>query len=245
MKLAVIADIHGNIAALDAVLADIATRDVDQIVNLGDIVSGPLFPSEVADRLMPLDIVTIRGNHERYVLTLPDEKLGATDTFTRARLRPDQIAWLQSLPQTHWLTDDILLVHGTENSDVEYFLETVDEAGLRQATPEEIATRAGKTQARLILCAHTHLQRMARVEGGSLIVNPGSVGLPAYDDHAPFPHASESGTPHARYALIDIDADDIKVEFVLLDYDWESAAVVADSNGKPNWGRALRTGRMS
>ena len=56
MKIAVISDIHGNVAALDAVLGDIATRHVDQIVNLGDICSGGLFPRETADRLMPLGL---------------------------------------------------------------------------------------------------------------------------------------------------------------------------------------------
>jgi len=61
MKIAAISDIHGNLFALDAVLADIDRRDVDLIVNLGDILSGPLLPRETADRLMALDLPTIRG----------------------------------------------------------------------------------------------------------------------------------------------------------------------------------------
>ena len=70
MRIAAVSDIHGNLFALDAVLADIERRAVDLIVNLGDIVSGPLLPSGTAQRLMALRLPTIRGNHERQVLTL-------------------------------------------------------------------------------------------------------------------------------------------------------------------------------
>ena len=69
MTIAILSDIHGNIAALDAVLADIAARGVTRIVNLGDILSGPLFPGETADRLMAMNLPTIAGNHERQLLT--------------------------------------------------------------------------------------------------------------------------------------------------------------------------------
>ena len=65
MRLAILADIHGNLLALEAVLADVATRHVDLTVNLGDLVSGPLQPRETADLLMSLNLPTICGNHER------------------------------------------------------------------------------------------------------------------------------------------------------------------------------------
>ena len=69
MRIAVIADIHGNLPALEAVLIDIARRHVDRTINLGDCVSGPLWPREVCDLLMASDDLTIRGNHDRWVRT--------------------------------------------------------------------------------------------------------------------------------------------------------------------------------
>lgn len=243
MKLAVIADIHGNLPALDAVLADIARRAVDRTVNLGDIVSGPLFPAETADRLMPLDLPTIRGNHERQVLTHGPDRIGQSDRFAAAALTPAHKAWLASLPETLRIEGDILMVHGTPASDLEYFLETVDADGIRPATPAEIEARAAGTPARLILCGHTHTQRAVRTADGRLIVNPGSVGLQAYRDEEPVPHDVEIGSPEARYAIITLGPE-IGVEMITVPYDWEEPARAADTNGRPEWARALRTGRM-
>ena len=86
MRIAVISDIHGNLLALDAVLADIAREGADVTVNLGDILSGPLEPARTADRLMALDLPTISGNHERQVLTDPEDRTNRTDAFTRSVL---------------------------------------------------------------------------------------------------------------------------------------------------------------
>ena len=68
MRLAAVTDIHGNLPALEAVLADVGRSQVGPVVNLGDILAGPLLPVETADRLMALALLTIRGNHERQVL---------------------------------------------------------------------------------------------------------------------------------------------------------------------------------
>ena len=81
MRIAVIADIHGNLPALEAVLADIQHRDVDRTVNLGDCVSGPLWPREVCDLLMASDYLTIRGNHDRWVSRPDPARMGASDRY--------------------------------------------------------------------------------------------------------------------------------------------------------------------
>lgn len=244
MKIAVLSDIHGNRAALDAVLEDAATRGVDQIVNLGDICSGGLFPRETAERLIPLGLPTVRGNHERQVLSLAPARMGLSDRHAAANLTPDQLTWMSTLPETLWLTDEVLLVHGTPGSDLSYFLETVTLDGLRSATEEEVRERAGSTPARLILCGHTHLQRAVRLLGGCFIVNPGSVGLPAYDDNQPYPHVVEAGSPHARYAIVSKEQSGWSAAFLAVEYDWNAAARDARANGRLDWERALSTGRV-
>lgn len=242
MKIAVIADIHGNIAALDAVLADAATRHVEQIVNLGDICSGGLFPRETADRLMPLGLPTIRGNHERQLTQQPPERMGLSDRHAADTLQPEQRAWLATLPATLRLSDEILLVHGTPDSDLAYFLESVTEQGMRPATHNEVARRAGPVDAAVILCGHTHIQRAMTLDDGRLILNPGSVGLPAYGDDRPYPHVVEAGSPHARYAILSDAGHGWTADFHAVDYDWEQAARDAAANGRMDWAKALRTG---
>ena len=244
MKIAVLSDIHGNIAALDAVLADAEARRVDRIVNLGDICSGGLYPCETADRLIALDLPTIRGNHERQLLTLTPDQMGLSDRYAASCLRDDQRAWLASLPSNLRLNDDVLMVHGTPNSDLDYFLETVTADGLRPATRAEISARAGPADAAVILCGHTHIPGVATLDDGRIIVNPGSVGLPAYDDDRPFVHRIETGSPHARYAILSDHGGIWTTELHAIVYDWEQAARDAEGNGRPDWARALRTGRI-
>ena len=175
MRIAAISDIHGNLDALEAVLADIARRGVDVTVNLGDIVSGHLQPRATAARLMGLGLPTIRGNHERQLLGDP-ARMGVSDAYARAQLLPEQLDWIAALPATLRLRHDVLLVHGTPASDLVYFLDSVTPQGSRAATPMEVAERAGETDAALILCGHTHMPRQVRLADGRLIVNPGSVG---------------------------------------------------------------------
>lgn len=243
-RIAVLSDIHGNLAALEAVLADIEGRGADRIVNLGDICSGALFPRETAERLMALDLPTIRGNHERQVLTLPRDRMGLSDRHAADTMRADQIAWFESLPVQLRLTDEVLMVHGTPRSDIEYWLETVEPTGLRAATAGEVRERADGVDAAVVLCGHTHIPRVVQVEGGPLVVNPGSVGLPAYDDDRPFPHVVETGSPHARYALVERGAEGWSAELLAVEYDWDEAARVARANGREDWARALVTGRV-
>ena len=90
MRIAAISDIHGKLWALEAVLADIERRGVDMTVNLGDILSSPLKPRETAQRLMPLDLPTISGNHERQVLEDDPEKLGVEDRYAYDHITDEQ-----------------------------------------------------------------------------------------------------------------------------------------------------------
>lgn len=85
MRIAALSDVHGNLGALEAVLSDVAGQSVDVTVNLGDLLSGGLQPRETGDRLLALDLRTVRGNHERQVLTVAPERMSASDRWRTTR----------------------------------------------------------------------------------------------------------------------------------------------------------------
>jgi predicted phosphodiesterase len=263
--LAVVSDIHGNLPALEAVWAEIERAQAGLVVNLGDIASGPLWPRETVQWLMAREAAepsrwrTIAGNHERQALGRDIARMGLSDACAARALGAPERAWLGALPATSWLADDVLLCHGTPASDLVYFMETVTPGfgahghrGVRAASAGEVAARAaerpagdlrpGRT-ASLILCGHTHVPRVVRVPGGPRVVNPGSVGLQAYDDVHPEPHFIENGSPDARWALVERDSRGAwQVQLRTTPYDWRAAAARAVSNGRHDWADALSTG---
>jgi len=264
-RLAIVSDIHGNLPALECLWAEIEREGAGLVVNLGDIASGPLWPRETVQWLMAREAAepgrwrTIAGNHERQALGSDVSRMGASDAYAARALGAAERAWLGALPTTQWLADDVLLCHGTPASDLVYFMETVipgfgvdGQRGVRAASLDELATRAaempaGDTRsglsAALVLCGHTHVPRAMAVPGGPLVVNPGSVGVPAYDDIHPHPHWIENGSPEARWALVERGPHgDWHVQLRATPYDWRAAAARAQANGRGDWADALGTG---
>ncbi len=242
MRLALVSDIHGNLPALEAVVADIARRGADRVVNLGDALSGPLLPRETAQYLAAAGWPSIAGNHERQLLEFRPGHGGPSDAYAHAQLTETEFAWLRALPSTLRLEGDVLLCHGTPDADCRYFLESIAGDALVLATPEEVEERRGTARAELIACGHTHVPRAVRLADGTLVVNPGSVGLPAYTDDAPVFHRAETGSPAARYALVERTAAGWTVEHVAVEYDHETPARLAAQRGRTDWEIALRSG---
>jgi predicted phosphodiesterase len=244
MRIALVADIHGNLAALEAVATDIEHRGVDRVVNLGDNVSGPLLPLETAHFLMASGWVSISGNHDRQVLSLRPGEGGPSDEYAYSRLTGAELDWLRSLEPSVRLEEGLFACHGTPRSDTEYLLESIEGGGLRLAGPQEIADRLGGEDAQVIACGHTHTPRVVRTEDGRLLVNPGSVGLPAYDAENPVPHVVETGSPDARYAIVERTPEGWDALLVAVPYDYRPMARLAQRQGRPEWERALMTGRL-
>jgi len=240
MRLAVVSDIHGNLPALEAVVRDLVARGVDRVINLGDSVSGPLRPLETAQFLMAQDWVHLAGNHERQVIE-PGPR-NDSDQFTFEQLTEKELTWMASLSSCQRWEQDVLLCHGTPASDTAYFLETVEGGRVRLATSTEVEERLGATTARLILCGHTHLPRSVRTRSGQLVVNPGSVGLPAFDGDWPRSHVVETGAPDARYALVERRASGWTSSLVAVPYDHAAMSRLAASRGRDDWARALASG---
>jgi predicted phosphodiesterase len=243
-RIGVLSDVHGNRWALEKVLADAAWRGVHSFVNLGDSLYGPLDPAGTAHLLMTLAVPTVCGNEDRLVARCAEDSFRSpTLRYVHDNLPAACLAWLDSLPPMRLVGEEILLCHGTPRSDEEYLLHRVDPIGAVPRSGAEVAALLTSVTTPLVLCGHDHLPDMRHLPDGRLVVNPGSVGLPAYQDDFPYAHTMAAGSPHARYAILTRHAAGWDVEHLAVTYDWGAAAAQASKNGRPDWAGWLRTGR--
>ena len=204
MKVAALYDVHGNLPALEAVLADPRCAAADAIVCGGDLVVGP-YPAECLDALEALGerVGFLSGNCDREAVETPaGGELGAAAQWSNERLGHDRVArvarWPLTVERDSPGLGHVLFCHATPTSD---------QAILTRITPDEDVVRElGDVAADVVVCGHTHVQYDRQV-GDVRLVNAGSVGMP-YE-----------GSPDARWALLG-EGD---VQLVATAYDAEAA----------------------
>ena len=201
--IALLYDVHGNLPALEAVLADAGGQGASGWLVGGDVALFGPYPVETVERLRALDgAVWIRGNTDRWTEApgqAPDnEVVQGAIAAARAVLEPEIVRWLGALPPSHLVAAGERAWHGSPVSDVRSFLP--------EAAPDEAELLEGVTERRLIF-GHTHLP-FRRGAGAIELVNPGSVGMPLDGDH------------RAAYALRHPDG---AIEHRRVDYDRDAA----------------------
>ena len=243
MRFAAIADVHGNRAALEAVLADMDAIGISEVVNLGDHVSGPLEPRQTAELLIERAFPSIQGDQDRRLVELDVAGSSSAMRWDYGQLDQMHLDWLAYLPSTMIYRDDVYLCHGSPKSDSTYWLDRVADDAIIHATPiDDVEAEASEITTSLILCGHTHIPRVVRLRDGRLVVNPGSVGCPGFEGQKPVYHKVEMGTPDACYAILVRKELKWSVTFRFVPYDHMSMAETARRNGMPVWASALATG---
>ncbi|MGB3210213.1 MAG: metallophosphoesterase family protein [Desulforhopalus sp.] len=245
MRIAALSDIHSNVFALKAVLADVEKQGADLLINLGDIFYGPIAPRATYELLRQYDVVTISGNQDRLISETSPEDINANPTlgFVADALGPEPVEWLKSLPFDKQLTEDVYLCHGTPADDAEYLLEDIA-SGYPLLRPEKkIIEMLSGQSSEVTICGHSHIPRTVSLAKGSLIVNPGSVGLPAYTDDEPVVHSMENYCPHASYAMLEKDISGWFVQHMKVPYDFQRAAEECTKQQRRDWAHFLTTGR--
>ncbi len=200
MLLAFIGDIHGNLPALDAALADARRRGARRIYCAGDLVGYGPFPAQVVTRIREEGLITIQGNYDLKVLEAAAHPKALKQkmkrrkwkilNWTRKRLDKAARRFLAALPETHEeeLAPGVrlLLTHGSPRSPSDTIYPSITTVGL--------AAKAGPEPPAVLVCAHTHIPFARRVSG-CLVVNCGSVGQPV------------DGDPRGAYALLRLTPD--------------------------------------
>jgi len=220
-RIAIVADIHGNIPALEAVIADISRQAVDEVLVGGDLVGRGPQGSAVTRRIRELGWPSIRGNHEDYVLTfrrgeVPSDWLEA-DEWAASRWMAEELSeedaqYLDALPLslTSHLQPELRLVHGSPRGPND---------GIGPwTTDRQMEAHASSVREFLLVCAHTH-RPLDRTFSTGRIVNVGSVGLPF------------NGDRRAQYAVFEFAKDQIDVQFRRVAYDLNAILEIYESSG--------------
>ncbi|MBE9097940.1 metallophosphoesterase family protein [Vacuolonema iberomarrocanum] len=193
MKFAILSDIHGNLWALTAVLNDAKRRGITQFINLGDVLYGPY------TLLKAIAAITIQGNEDREVYEFeqhPDET-HPTLPYMLKELGDEPVQWLKSLPKTAVIAEEIFACHSTPKSDRVYLLEDIASGHPIVRDEAAILGYLDDIKQPVIVCGHSHIPRVVQLSSGQLIINSGSVGVPAYDDDIPNYHIMHNCSPLA------------------------------------------------
>lgn len=226
-KIALLADVHGNVAALSAVIADVQAQAVDRYVIVGDSVTNGPRPNETLDWVQALDAPAIIGNNDLEVINGTDPAA----SWARQRLDKLRIAYLRALPLTYQVTppgdrapcDDLLVVHASPRSCNDLLILELHPLGtsFTRATPaDEAEVMLAGAEANLVVYGHIHYASKGCVNGQRL-VSVGSVGFP-FD-----------GDTRAAYALASWDGCGWYIEHRRVVYDHKAVAEDIEHSGQP------------
>lgn len=200
--LAILSDIHANLPALEAVLADAKSRGCVRFISLGDVVGYGAQPGECIDLLQSLQAINILGNHDSYITRnescLRSKVVSKIIEFQRAIITPQQLSWL-SASLDYLQEGELLFLHGGPNDPCDQYLYKVSEATVSEGL-------------RWLFSGHTHVQIRADFKARGYC-NPGSVGQP------------RDGDCRAAYATL--DGDSLQLHRVVYDIDSAVAAMRA------------------
>jgi putative phosphoesterase len=247
MRIGLIADIHGNLAALDAVLAHLEGDQVDHLVCLGDVAALGPQPGAVIARLRDLGCPCVLGNTDAWLI--PDPPLVAEPATTvpvagLTRWCADQLSaadldFLQALPPT----SEISLDHGRTLLAFHASPRSLDDVVAATTSVAELQTMLAGYEADVLAGGHTHIQLLRRF-GQRHIVNPGSVGLPGVGPGGPALPVNER-VDWAEYALIDTSGNGLTIAFRRVPLDVAEMLAIAAASGMPHldwWAARWSTG---
>jgi len=246
MQIAILSDIHSNVYALQEVIKDIKSRNIEVVLNLGDMFYGPIEPRATYEIIRENKFINICGNQDRELLEASLDQLENNPTLKYAYddLGEDVLYWIQDLQFEKIIGGTYYMIHGTYFDDSQYLLEDVSNEEIKLRSDEEIIRLTDNIEAPFIFCGHSHIPRVHKLNSGQIVINPGSVGLQAYEDELPSKHKMENHTPDAAYSILTIEDNQYSVEQIRVAYDYEKAALKAEENGSADWAYSIRTGKV-
>ncbi|WP_417814558.1 metallophosphoesterase family protein [Thalassospira alkalitolerans] len=245
MKIAIISDIKSNVYALEEVIKDIKAKDIEVVLNLGDMFYGPIEPRATYELIRANKFINIMGDEDRKILEASLAQLEENDTlrYVYNDLGEDVLHWIQDLAFEKIIGGTYYMIHGTYFDDTQYLLEDIKDELLVPRQDEQIIKLTDDIEAPFIFCGNSHLPNYKKLNSGQIAINPGSVGLQAFSKNEP-KHKVENNTPNASYMILNIEDNKFSMEHIRVAYDYEKAAIKAQENGRDDWAYAIRTGKV-
>jgi len=221
IRIAVLADVHGNVPALEAVIEDVTSQQPDEVLVGGDLVGRGPCGKQVVRRITEMGWRSVRGNHEDYLLAFRQQRVKShwltAPEWSAARWMADELdeaaaRSIEGLPLTlsSHLAPELRLVHGTPRSNSE---------GIGPWTSrQQVEAHFSDVPEPVLVCGHTHRPLECRLPTG-MVVNVGAVGLPFNRDR------------RAQYALFQLGGDEVKVEFRRVEYDLDQTIRDYETSG--------------
>lgn len=236
MRLAILADVHANIFALEKVLRDIEIQKVDQTICVGDLVGYATYPNEVIDLIRKNKILTIQGNYDESVAedllacgcdykdVKKMEMAGMSLVWSQDTVTLDNKEWLKNLPKEYRMEiagKDVYFAHGSPRKNNEYLY----------AESDAIYDILEEYDFDILICGHTH-KPYIKVVGDRCIVNAGSAGKPKH------------GNPRATYVILEITEKSVDFISREVEYDFEktAAAIEAEADMPSEFADLFRKG---
>jgi predicted phosphodiesterase len=246
MKIAILSDIKSNVYALEEVLKDAKNKKVDVLLNLGDSFYGPIAPKATYDLIRKNEFITLLGNEDREILEASEVQLEKNKTlkFVYDDLGDEVLYWIQDLPFEKLIGNDFYMIHGTYQDDSVYMLEDISSGTAELRDDKKILEILDDITSKFVLCGNSGIPRCTNLSSGQVVINPGSVGLQAFTKDTPNKHTIQNNSPEASYVILTVEDDQYDIELRKVAYDVETAALDAIKNGREDWAKALRTGKI-
>ncbi len=246
MKIAILSDIKSNVYALEAVLEDTKKNNIDVLLNLGDSFLGPIAPKETYDLIRKNNFITLLGDEDRQILEASLAQLEINDIlrYVYNDLNDEVLYWIQELPFEKLIGEDFYMIHGTYQDDSLYMLEDSSSGKLKLHDDKKILEILDDIKSKFVLCGNSCTPRCVNLSSGQVVINPGAVGVQAFNKNLPNKHTIENNTIDASYVILTVEGEKYDIELKKVAYDVEKAALKAIENGREDWAKRLRTGRL-
>lgn len=210
MQIAIISNIRSNVTALKEVIKDIRNRDIEVVLNLGDMFYGDIEPRATYELIRENKFINICGNEDREILEASLDQLEKNPTlrYVYEDLGDEVLYWIQDLQFEKIIGETYYMIHGTYFDDTQCLLEKEIDGNNELRSDDEILKLTDNIQTPFIFCAQSSKPIVHKLKTGQVVISPGSIDI-----------KSEEKTSFSQYSILTVEQNQYKVEEIKVVYE--------------------------